>query len=307
MTDQDIIYRLHETGHLSNPFGEYRSLPAGKELSTLKISDPLVTDAIESYKSYFAVTMEPLIAKHHPSRFSAAVRINGEVGPATREFFDVPRCSCPDYTPASHAVGSGNWKRCHQVGEFHSATVRFKGEPPVHVKPFIEDIWADVVDANADMGLLLKRDDTLDKADIEISFVNPKTVTPNNLRGGWIGLAIVGHGVRCGETIWQLYDRDYRPTDIRNEWTTLMLHEGGHNMGLSHSSGGIMNPYIIAGLKPTWRGDSSERIITNLYGGVRVPTVSARRKMVLAWQTGNQFDVIQEIPISGGNFWSLPN
>jgi hypothetical protein len=45
------------------------------------------------------------------------------------------------------------------------------------------------------------------------------------------------------------------------------MHELGHNAGLDHSRGGVMNPSIVSGLAPSWAGDPSEPILNRYYGG----------------------------------------
>lgn len=296
MTDFEIIEILKVSGHLDSPFGEHRK-PI-QDISDLSLTDRVVMDAVESYQSFFAMSLEPYIAEEHPSRTSAAVRVDGIVGSAFRRFAAAPRCWCPDYSqePAP-VVGSGNWARCHGAGEFHKAFVYIKNQPPSFVAPMFQDIWEDVVDCYAEMGLLLEITEDASKANFTLDFVNPRTVSPANLRGGWIGLAIVGHGLRCSDTVWGLFDKDYQPSNIYNEWRTLIIHEIGHICGLNHTSGGFMNPSIVRGLGKSFINDPSHRIMKNRYGGVPFPRTPKKRNLVLAWQTGNQFEVIQEIPV----------
>ena len=92
------------------------------------------------------------------------------------------------------------------------------------------------------------------------------------LAGSTIGLAIVGRGQSCRTSIWAKFDPGYQPANVVREWTSLVKHELGHNMGLSHSQGGVMNPSIIAGLPVSWRGDPSEPILSRWFGGKPVPT-----------------------------------
>ena len=86
---------------------------------------------------------------------------------------------------------------------------------------------------------------------------------------GWIGLAIVPNRPGCKSAIWAKFDTQYRPRDLINQWARLIAHELGHNMGMSHTRGGIMNPSIVSGpfTKRAWRGDPAERLLTRFFGG----------------------------------------
>lgn len=296
MTEQDIIQFLDKTGHLSAPFGEPRTL--NKPVKDFKINDREVVEAVQSYQAMFAVNLEPLVAKHHPSRASAAIQVDGKVGPATFELMQTPRCDCKDYEPESvaMAVGSGNWKRCWSIGEFHCAKVNFKNSPPAFLAPVFEQVWNRVVQAYAELGLLFKKAEPGEQANIDINWQKPD--------GGWIGLAIVGQNQNCGSNIWARFDQGYQPANIVSEWTTLMKHELGHNCGLQHSSGGVMNPYIVKGLPVSWKGDPSYNLLTARFGGQPIPIAPRPRKMVLAWQYGpTEFEVIQEIPTAASGLW----
>lgn len=179
-------------------------------------------------------------------------------------------CGVPEFASVGDRplIGGGNWPGCHGVGNYHSATVAFDMRGcPAHVRPHMEEIWRRVVKAYRQVGLLLVRDDANTRPNIAASWVTQSD--------GWIGLAIVGSGQGCSDSIWCRYLATYRggSTDeqIINQWTTLVMHEIGHNCGLSHSSGGIMNPSLINGLAPTWEGDPSERTLRAWYGGEAVP------------------------------------
>ena len=183
---------------------------------------------------------------------------------------EIALCGVPELAQVGDRplIGGGNWPGCHGVGDFHSATVAFNMVGcPSHVRPHMEEIWRRVVAAYREIGLLLVRDDNNPRPNIAASWV-PQS-------DGWIGLAIVGSGQGCSDSIWCRYLASYRGgnTDeqIINQWTTLILHEIGHNCGLSHTSGGIMNPSLINGLPPSWAGDPSERTLRRWYGGQPVP------------------------------------
>ena len=135
---------------------------------------------------------------------------------------------------------------------------------PSYLAPVFESAWELVRQAYANMGILFLREDSNGRANTLVTWQ----------RGaGWIGLAIVPRSPRCGDRIWAKFDNRYRPAQLLDQWSRLLAHEFGHNMGMSHSRGGIMNPSITSGkFTPTaWRGDPSESILRRYFGGVPVP------------------------------------
>lgn len=272
MTDAQIIALLESTGHLRFPFGVPDSVPpVGNPGYPTRLDDPIVMAGIESYQSFMAPALEPLIAKHHPQRTSAAVRIDGVVGPAMQELFDQPRCEYPDYglVGAAQAIGSGSWKSCHGIGDFHSASVRInRTNLPAFLEPLFDEVLTRVRKAYDEVGLRFHFDDRA-PVQTEMSFVNSSD--------GWIGLAIVpGTALSCSASpIWLRLLATYRGGStneaIIQQWTSLIKHELGHNCGLSHSSGGVMNPSIVNGLPWSWKGDPSEGLLKSRFGGVPIP------------------------------------
>ena len=251
---QDILEFLRWTGHLQYPFGEEQDVPSGPFQHAIHATETV--RAVASFQSFEAELMDRLSLKFHgrPAQF------DGEIGPATEIAMDRPRCGMPDYGPnVQAAVGDGSWPRCHNIGEFHAATVYVHEEQiPDFLKPVFEDVWTRVVGAYQALGLKFYRSE--DKsANIDMSFVRPS--------GGWIGLAIVGQAESCSSNIWCRFDRGYQPSDVLTLWTTLLMHELGHNAGLEHSRGGVMNPSIVPGLAPSWAGDPSRPILDDYYGG----------------------------------------
>lgn len=297
-----VIAMLLRYGHLLNPFGKKRDLP--KPLDQLTLADDIVVEAIASFQRFHSYTLEPIVAAFEPQKASPAVPNDGRLDRATERLLTMPRCDCPDHGSkmqfhtgdgAELALGRGNWAKCNGAESHHRAVLKFLNEPPAFLTPIWSEIWANVVESYAEIGLELIRDDSAVRSNIEVSFVRPD--------GGWIGLAIVGNGVTCGDTIWARFDQAYRPGNLLNEWTTLIRHELGHNCGLQHSSGGVMNPYIIAGLPTSWRSDPSHPLLVQRFGGERIPTSSPPdRELVLAWRdrkTGT-FELASVIPEQPG-------
>lgn len=252
MTSEAIIKLLHQYGHLR---------VSEADLPKLHLAHRLVIDAARSYQQFMAADFQPLVAKHHGRHPT----YDGDVGPATQELFEIQRCAVPDFA-FDEATGSGSWPAgCNQKWpQNHTVTINWGNTPvPGFLQPVFDQVWKNTVSAYAEIGLLLLREDGNKDANIQASFVQPD--------GGWIGLAIVGRGQRCNTEMWCRYDKNYRPNNLLSEWTSLVKHELGHNMGLSHSQGGVMNPSIVRGLPISWKGDPSEPILNRWFGGDPVP------------------------------------
>lgn len=293
ISDDEIIDVLRRTGHLDMPFGELQEVPDG----VLVLNMPAVKRAIMSYQEFNCVPLEGLIAKHHPQRISAAVHLDGEVGPAMREMFAMPRCGAPDYSIGpQRVIGSGNWKGCWGVGDYHCAVVSLKNSPPLFLAPHWDEVTKRVTDMYAEMGCLFLWEQMSDRTNITVEFTRGS---------GWIGLAIMGYGQSCGNTIWAKFEQNYNPRNTVGEWTSLVAHELGHNSGLDHSRGGIMNPSIINGLPPTWRNDPSESLLKSRFGGKPVPRDDdpGERVMVVGYRyPDGKFEELYELP-KGDGFW----
>ncbi len=256
MRDATIVQLLQDTGHLEHPFGERQEVDSGVRDSPTPLLEPAVIKAIASYHDFNVLALDRLCLKHH----SRSARCDGGIGPATRELFDMPRCGCPDHGESVlPATGTGSWESCHGIGDFHAATTKIDTRlMPSFLKPHFDEVWARVVASYEALGLRFIRTEDND-ANIKFSWVIGSK--------GWIGLAIVGQGESCGSSIWCKYLAKYNPSDTVGEWTTLIMHELGHNASLQHTRGGVMSPYIINGLQPTWKGDPSESSLNRFYGG----------------------------------------
>lgn len=297
---QFAIRTAWETGHFWSPDN-----PEGKnlqqvDLALLRPDDPVVVAAMISMAKadmtrYTRLTLE----KHgRPPEF------DGVIGPAIEAMIvNGGRCPVPDFAPppgtsftfddpdlqkvvermqidAQCAFGSGNWKGCHNVGDFHCASIRVDASGlPDFLKPLFVQVLRNVQAAYAGVGLLFRFIST-GGADLltgesfsgninsDMSFVNSSS--------GWIGLAIVGQGETCGSKIWCKFLATYRggssDAAIIQQWSSLIRHELGHNCGLGHSNGGTMNPSLINGLPVLWeQSDPSTQKLQQMFGGVPVP------------------------------------
>ena len=257
-TVKQIVELLHQTGHLEYPFGKQQTI--GKSVDRLKLNDPEVERAVASYQDFFSEPLEVLAIQHH----GRAASHDGRIGPATKAILNCLRCEHPDYGPqVAAAQGTGGWKGCHGVGNFHAATMYIdESGMPSFLRPVFDEVLKNTFASYAELGLRITRTTNKNGANLTSSFVSRSS--------GWIGLALIGPG-RCESTLWQRYLATYRPSNVVREWTTLWKHETGHNVGLQHSRGGVMNPGILQGLPISWKGDPHWSTLARMYGGQPVP------------------------------------
>jgi hypothetical protein len=266
ITEQEAIQRLWDLGHFANPAKADTFNVEEKDLGKLRLEDEVVRQAIASYQDFMAIDGDRLSLDHH----GRPMIHDGDVGPATKDLLEIERCGNPDYyREPLPAVGTGGWARCHDIGNFHAAKVKLipSGMPSwMTQQVFRERIWPQVVAAYDEIGLhwIL----------VDSGFSNT-TLEFVSRSSGWIGLAIVGRGQGCNDEIWSRYLATYTGGSSLEskiqQWVTLIKHELGHNSGLGHSRGGVMNPSIINGLPVSWKNDPSESQLRKWYGGEPVP------------------------------------
>lgn len=252
MNAQEIIRKLWDYGHFRNP-----AVPTGvteSQLPMLDLASSEVQTAITSYRDFFGLPMAA----------------GGSLTLDLAESLAADRCGCPDYEEASgemDATGRGSWPvGCHpSYPNNHAFTIQVdKRNMPGFLHPVFEAAFELCRKAYRDIGIAFIREDNNSRANTLATFERGR---------GWIGLAIVPRGPKCGQRIWAKFDVRYQPRDLLNMWARLLAHEFGHNMGMSHSRGGIMNPSIVGGVfTPTaWRGDPSESILRRYFGGQPIP------------------------------------
>lgn len=293
-----------ETGHFWNPDDPNGHNIRQEDLKLLQPHDPVVVAAMISMSRMEAGRY----TRHVLDQHGRLPHFDGEIGPAIVSMVleHNGRCPIPDYVPppgtsyvyadpdlqtvvermqareAMKAIGNGgNWPGCNNIGPFHCAAMRVNTAGiNSRVAPLWKQVMLNVRQAYAGIGLLWKfigmdnRDlltgeEFNGRIQTEFSFVQKSD--------GWIGLAIVTTNESCESTIWLKLLATYlggsSSAEILNQQTTLLAHEAGHNSGLGHSTGGVMNPSIVNGL-PTgvWpENDPSTRKLKTLYGGVPVP------------------------------------
>lgn len=303
--DTFIIRSLYEAGSLWAPGNPEGHNLTRNDLKLLSVGDPVVQRAMQDYSRLEAVRYAQATLEIH----GRLPDFDGVLGPAMRTIMldTSHRCPVPDHAPPpgvtftfedpdleqvvrhmqehsqpEMAVGTGNWKRCHGVGEFHCSIVKInKSGLPQHVAPHFTKILTRVQSAYAATGLLFRFTD-----EGGVDWLNGQDLSSRNVNidfsfvgrsDGWIGLAIVGTNEGCGGRIWCRYLNTFLSNNasverIISDWVTLIMHELGHNCGRSHTSGGVMNPSLISMLPGIWSpSDPSTGWLNSRHGGRPVP------------------------------------
>tara|TARA_R110000868_G_scaffold405071_1_gene683993 strand:- start:957 stop:1985 length:1029 start_codon:yes stop_codon:yes gene_type:complete len=291
---QKAIRLAWDLGH----FWSFENEVTQDKLHLLTPDDPVVVQAMISMARSNATVYTKAVLDNH----GRGPQFDGEIGPAMIALMATHRCKVPDFAPpigvsfafedpdlqavvermqsdSMCAFGSGNWRGCHNVGEFHSASIGVNSAGlPSFLSPVFLTVLKNVQRAYAGVGLLFRfiqsGKDMLTgtsfsgQINSEMSFVSSSS--------GWIGLAIVGQGETCGGKIWCKFLSTYKggsdTASIVTQWTTLIKHELGHNCGRGHTNGGVMNPSIVNNLPTDWvANDPSTSWLKGQFGGVPVP------------------------------------
>lgn len=261
----DLLWRY---GHFRNPLHPELAEIKESDLDGLSLTDAVVKKAIASYQEFFSEQLNAATL----DTYGRMASIDGEIGPCTAALLMADRCQCPDFEQAlvdhnlMEATGSGSWPHSCYPEYPNIHVVKISVNPnrmPSFLKPVWEEVKKNTYQAYAEIGLKIIWLGANEDAHIKMTF--------ESLRGSTIGLAIVGRGQKCSTRMWAKFDPGYHPRNIVREWTTLVMHELGHNMGLGHSRGGVMNPSVISGLRLTWIGDPSFGQLKRWFGGEEIP------------------------------------
>lgn len=279
MHEQDIIDRLYKTGHFWNPANPDGLNIKRSDLPKLTLTDKVVVKAAASFQ-WADANMEALVGLHH----KRALIPDGDVGPATLDMLDMPRCPMPDFTPPpdadfnygdpqiqeavksqrDFATGSGSWlaSGCdpeHKGG--HSIRVGINtSNASSTVKNYLDKCAAECVKAYAEVGLRVRYIfDTKTVVDCEIQKEFER------LSGNVIGWNYFPTPNSCRRITGRL-SSSYAPSDWRM-FANLKCHETGHGVGLNHGRGSIMNASILLVWPMTFVGTYSFPNLERWFGG----------------------------------------
>ena len=253
---------LWDLGHFRNP--EYMTTVLEDEIDGLTLTSESVRQAIRSYQSFMREDFDRISLETH-GRLGIA---DGEIGPATMQLLQVERCGCPDFPDGVEpAIGSGSWPAgcTAEYPDNHTFGIHWDlSGMPSFLDDAIEECTERCYAAYRDIGIVFYTSPDRNQCNTRVTWERGR---------GWIGLAIVGQNQQCNSRIWAKFDTQYKPAKLVDQWSRLLAHQFGHNMGLSHSRGGIMNPSISSGpfTSTAWRGDPSESILKRWFGGQPVP------------------------------------
>lgn len=268
MNDNKIIAWLWQFGHFRNPIFASTAEVTEADLSKLTLSHPHVRSAVASIQALDA-NLGPMVFRHH----GRELQIDGDIGPATRDLFDLPRCGEADYGSDNAATGIGSWpvpgcdplRKNRQREHSIRVNVRTRGMPYS-----LAYFWRFIKIARecaAEMGLaaryILDSPDPSRDCEINVEF--------ERQAGSVIGWNEFPTPGTCAQTIQGRIDPGWTPGEPVYD-ATLWEHEQlGHGLGLRHTRGGIMNPSILRFSRLTWKGDPHERTMRDYFGGVPVP------------------------------------
>ncbi len=243
-SDRSIIEQLVKYGYLSEA-------PA-----SLRLDDAVTREALAKYQDFCFYPLDSLARKRH----GRGLQPDGVVGPATRELFDMSRCSIPDFGPGSghERSGVGSWPPpCQKQG----VKIHFDWtSAPSATKSKAAQLERDIIAIWGRVGLRLVRVKTKAEANIY--------VWHGPFAGGIIGTAYFNQG-RCSDSVSCKISSSYV-----GENRGLLKHETGHNNGLGHTRGGTMNSYILDEEDPNgyWLpSDPSWQTLVRYFDGVPIP------------------------------------
>jgi len=265
MNDREIMGWLHRYGHFANRLHAESHNVTEKDLDHLKLTDETVRQAVASLQGFDA-NMESLCFQHH----GRSAIPDGEIGPATRELMNLPRCGCPDFAPASdEATGGGSWPSGCLDGtagvpdDIHAIRIDVNaGTMPAHVRKDWTRIKQLCIAAYAEVGLMVIYVEYGERSEVDLKW--------KSFGGSTIGLAQF-NDQRCSDNVFQYLSKTYRANATL--LGTLHIHETGHNVNLRHTRGGIMNPSILRTAND-WSDDPSYSSLRKYFGGEPLPVPS---------------------------------
>ena len=250
------------------------------DVKKLDIGEPTAKAMLRSYRSFDANFDTLLQAAHGPGRGL----MDDSFGPATSALAELKRCPMPDVPPPANAAfdgfgemetqllqnlqqfatGSGSWpaEGCNPKHKgIHSIRINLDTSGAAdHWKRDLPYVTEMVHKMYAEVGLHIEYvfDGEPLEAEIEKRF--------QRIPGGVIGWNYFPNvSLGCRQTIPGRLDNDYQAD--RYMKAVLEAHETGHGVTLQHTRGGLMNPTILRLASLSFKGDTHERTVRNLFGG----------------------------------------
>ncbi len=252
---QEVIQKLFAYGHFYNPeFFDPRDVTE-KDLPKMTFKTKNVKMALISWQQMMALDMDRLSLKHH----NRIAMFDGDVGPATLQSFEVPRCGVPDFRVKGFGAATGFPRSCAATGITYS--IDKSGMPNKFANTWDDRILGRVVLNYSTFGVRLVpyTGSTPSKANIPTIF--------KFLPGSTIGYTYFNQG-RCSDVCDCALDSGFAPSEAAE--ADLVAHEWGHAIGLNHTRGGVMNASLGSVSEP-WQGftknDPSWSVLVRLYGG----------------------------------------
>ena len=213
---------------------------------------------------------------HAEDLYQEPHRVTGNVGSVTEVYMHSPRCPLPDFVPppgavidvedhqlrkaieSMKAIGAGSWEMpCQKECTFVVDETRM----PAELRSYWDLVLRDVVNDFRRRGWgLVDGTGAGTTPHIRISFENL-----DHLGRGVIGLAELPSG-SCNDSLFCKMHPGYRPGDT-DQNRQLLQHELGHNGGLLHTAGGVMNSSLSDGWVGFVDTDPSTPRLNRFFGG----------------------------------------
>jgi hypothetical protein len=286
MDTREILVEAHKRGRGWDP--KYPNLQTLDPTAVRKM-DGDESDAKLLLKSLQEsdVNFDVLVRKHYgPDR---EPKFDGDIGPATRELIELPRCPLPDFPPPPGARFYYEDPDLQAAVESMQAAAAFTGSYWRGCDPQRPDIHSCVIGIDirqAPSNFLAHQEEILEarracaaEIGVAVRFViNPQSMEGlqqyqvyKNIPGGVIGMNYFPSSNSCGKIPNGSMDSGYNPSDWKLH-ANLGTHESeGHGFGFNHTRGGIMNPSIVLVWPLSWKNDPSWNVAERYYGGKPIP------------------------------------
>ena len=216
----ELISRLHYLGHDRNP--DHPDPIDETSIDKLSFNDPIVQNAVRSYQEFFQTSLDELTLEQY-GRLSLH---DGDLGPATLDLLNQPRCGVPDYPeiPEGAEAATRNWPVQCRGGLWFGRT--FRSVPTLTEADTTRAFWGavnNITRSLADVDLKARDFGTQGRLHIKAAL--------KRLQGSTLAWSYLATG-NCNAILDQAYNSTVR-------WTiqylcTVATHEIGHAMGMGH-------------------------------------------------------------------------